>query len=51
MAATTFEVYVAIDEDKLRDKHAAYRERVQILASFTAALDHWIAERRLELKP
>jgi hypothetical protein len=49
MPATTFEVHVAIDDDVLRSKEATLRELQQIRASFAASLDHWIAERRLEL--
>lgn len=51
MAATTFEVPVSIDDDRLRGQTTLLiNEKAQIVASFTAALDHWIAERRLELR-
>lgn len=51
MAATTFEVHVAIDDATLKNsKYALSEERSAILASFTASLNHWIAERQLELR-
>lgn len=50
MAATTFEVHVAIDDDFLTNKHVLHEQRTQILASFEVSLNHWIAERQLELR-
>lgn len=50
MAATTFEVHVSIDDGRLLDTRILPLERREILASFEASLDHWIAERRLELR-
>lgn len=47
MPATTFEIHVAIDDDRLRSS-LWQLDRKEILASFQASLDHWIAERRLE---
>lgn len=44
-----FEVYVSIDTATLQDKNALTLRKQDIICSFTAALDHWIAERRLEL--
>lgn len=48
--ATTFEVDVSVDERHLYSKLVWAKHRAEILASFAASLDHWIAEQRLELR-
>lgn len=50
-AQNIFEVYVSVDAATLADKHATFRRRVEIIDSFTASLDFWIAERQLEARP